>query len=257
VRRTLWHFGSGLILALAFACASAATSQSPSPDLLTLLMAGRYDELDNRLQSVQKDYKRHSISDEQLLAAFRPFYVTDPKQVPYFDQWVEHKPKSYVARLARGIHFKYVGLEARGGDFIDKTSEAQLRGMEVAFGKAALDLHASLSLDEKPLLSYLHSMDIGRNLGLKRFDRELLEAANRVDPHNFIVRRKFFYMLQTRWGGSVQEMRNALEEIRRSGASATQLRDLEVAVMDDEAWVYVYRVNNYPAADKTSAARSA
>jgi tetratricopeptide (TPR) repeat protein len=122
--------------------------------------------------------------------------------------------------------------------------------MDEAFRKAVLDLRISVGLDGAPLLSYLHSMDIGRNLGLKQFDRDLLQAANRIDPHNFIVRRKYFYMLQTRWGGSVQEMKDELEDIRRHGASAEHLRELEIAVMEDQAWAYAYRDGDYQAAER-------
>ena len=79
---------------------------------------------------------------------------------PKYTAWIAQFPKSYVAHLARAIYYKKLGQESRGTDSIANTTDEQVRGMEAAFAKALSDLHASVKLDDKPLLTYLHELDI-------------------------------------------------------------------------------------------------
>jgi tetratricopeptide (TPR) repeat protein len=239
-----------ILLALSGAVAAAEPTHSPA-QAMNLLTAGRYAELDRLMQGVQDQYRSGAISDEQLMAAFRVFYVNDPTQTSHFDKWIEQRPKSYVAQLARGIHLKYVGKKARGDEFISKTSDEQLEGMERAFRPAMESLRASMALDAKPLLSFHHLIDIGSYLGLREMNRDLMRAAENVDPKNFVVRRRFLLTLQTRWGGSVKEMQKFVDECRRVGLPADKLRVLERAVIVDQAWVYLYREEKYEAAART------
>jgi tetratricopeptide (TPR) repeat protein len=236
-----------MLLALIGTVAAAEPAHSTAK-AMSLLTAGDYAKLDALMQAVQDQYRSGAISDEQLLAAFRVFYVTDPKQTPHFDKWIEQRPKSYVAHLARGIHLKYVGKKARGGEFISKTSPEQLQGMERAFRPAIESLRASTALDAKPLLSFHHLIDIGSYLSLREMNRDLMRSAENIDPKNFIVRRRFLLTLQTRWGGSVREMQEFVDECNRVGMPADKLRILERILLSDQAWVHSYVEQNYEAA---------
>lgn len=246
-----------LLAAILFTSNVVAVEAVPAEPTLSsgqatnLLTAGRYAELDRLMQQVQDQYRKGAISDEQLLAAFRAFYIRDPKQTPYFDKWVEQRPKSYVAHLARGIHLKYVGMEARGNKFISQTSREQLDGMMQAFKPAIADLRASMALDAKPLLSFHHLIDIGNFLGLREMNRDLIRATENVDPKNFVVRYKFLLTLQSRWGGSVKEMQEFVDECKRVGLPSDKLRVMQRAVTEDQAWVYYHREKNYEAAART------
>jgi hypothetical protein len=217
-----------LVAALALALASrTALAQEPRTDPMALLMSGQYDELDRVLQAVQDGYRQGSITDEQLLAAFRPFYrVSDPGQDRHFDAWVQRKPRSYVARLARGIHYKYVGVRGRGTDTLNNVPDANLWTRKEAYKKAADDLDASLDLDGKPLLSYHHLMDAGGSLLLLTSNRGLLDKAIALDPGNLIVRRKFLNTLATRWRHRQKEMRAFVAESRAAGLPDGQIRTL-------------------------------
>jgi TPR repeat protein len=120
--------------------------------------------------------------------------------------------------------------------------------MNAAYRIAAQELNASLALDDKPLLTYLHSIDLRTAVGDKAGGRKLLDRAIAIDPRTFIVREKYMGALQTRWGGSVEEMRAFLNECRRAGLSAAHLRILEGLVVEDEAWTLRYRKGDTRAA---------
>jgi TPR repeat protein len=213
----------------------AAQTEAPA---IAQLRTGKFDELQEQFSQVQADYRRGAIDDERLLDAFRVFYVTDPTLEPSFSLWVHRQPKSYAAYLARGIYRKYLGLEQRGGKFISETSETQLRGMQLQFQKAMQDLRKSMELDDKPLLSYLHAMDIAKHFGDAQAERELLDAAAKVDPRNVIVRRKYLLTLETRWGGSPQQMRDFIAECRKQGLPEAAARDFLGRADLDDGWVH-------------------
>jgi tetratricopeptide (TPR) repeat protein len=200
-----------------------------------LLDSNQFAELDRRFSAMQRGYRAGSITDEDLRAAFRAFYPTDAALEQKYTAWIAQSPKSYVARLARGIYYKKVGMGKRGSDSISNTTEEQLRDMEAAFSRASGDLRASLSLDDKPLLTYAQEMDIASYLGQNERIREILEAAIKVDPANIIVREKYMGTLEPRWGGSVEAMHAFLEESKQGGLSAAHLHSLEGIIFEDQA----------------------
>jgi len=218
---------------------AAADLPSTAPkknETVLLLKQKNYRELDKRLANVQKAFDQGLLSDEQLLDTFRAFYDTDPLLEANYNEWIEKYPVSYPARLARGIYYKYVGIWKRGEDWIRNVKPEQLREMRSYFEKAMQDLQASVELEKKPILSYQHMMGIGTYLGMPEMNRKLLDDTIRVHPKNFVVRRRYMYALQARWGGGAQEMAAFLDECRKAKLPESQLNQLELAVIADSAW---------------------
>jgi hypothetical protein len=146
------------VLMLSACLKSLETTPSGSSEALALLKAESFDELERTFSGVQRRYKIGAITDEDLRAAFRVFYSTDPSLEREYDLWVASHPRSYVAHLARGIYYKKIGLEQRGPQSFDRTNDEQLRAMKESFGKASADFNASYALDDKPLLTYMHAI---------------------------------------------------------------------------------------------------
>jgi tetratricopeptide (TPR) repeat protein len=206
-----------------------------------LLTTNRFEILDQRFSDIQTAYRDGAISEVELRNAFRVFYDPDSALEKSFETWVTHSPKSYVAHLARGIYYKYVGNERRGSGFASETSAAQFEGMRAANSIAAHEFAASLPLETKPLLTYHHAIDLASDSGDHERERALLDKAIAIDPHTYIVREKFMGTLRTRWGGSPAQMRTFLAECRNAGLTGGQLKTLESLVLEDEAWVKQYR----------------
>ena len=236
LRRTLW-----MAAMLLWAAAGPALSQS-ADDAMAMLIAGRYEDLEARFQAAQASYKRGESSDEQLLASFRPFYdVSNPRYLTHLEEWVRVKPRSYVARLALGIHLKYIGLDARGSDPLSVTPDARVHAFRAAFRRASDVLGESLSLDDKPLLTYHHLIDPNGALPEFASNRQLLEKAVELDARTFIVRRKYLVTLPGRWGGSVEKMEEFVDQCRMLGFSSTQIAKLERDLDEERAYLaYVH-----------------
>jgi hypothetical protein len=192
-----------VLIALTVGGCTTPVAQAPltEREALALLTSQQFDALDRHFSAVQRGYRTGAISEEGLRAAFRVFYATDPALEPKYNLWVESFPRSYVAHLARGIHYKKVGLERRGPQPFSQTTDEQLRGMRENFRKASQDFQYSYSLDDKPLLSYMHAVNISTVTGDREEGRRLLDLAIKVDPRNVIVRAAYMDTLRLRWGG--------------------------------------------------------
>jgi tetratricopeptide (TPR) repeat protein len=221
--------GRRLLAALLLFIGSAYAFAASAPDPIPHLLSADYAAVERLMQAVQNDYKRDTITDEALLAAFRPFYFLEQSQAHHLDRWIKSYPKSYVAHLARGIYYKHWGFDHPRYDSGDKKRTAMKR----AHDRAAQDLYASMDLDDKPLLSYFHSIDISGWVG-RRPQRLLLNAANAIDPDNFIVRHEFLLALLPNEGGSIEEMRAFVADSEHSLAPE-QVRRLQSTVMFAEA----------------------
>jgi hypothetical protein len=226
-----------LTIFLILACASARAQSVPAPAAETtrLLEQRKYAALDERLSKVQADYARGRIDEIELRAAFRPFYPTDPKRAALLEGWTKKFPNSYVAHLARGIYYRFLGSERRGTAWASDTTQEQFAGMHAAFALALQEFDKSLALEDKPLLTYMHTVDIHMNLGDDLATRAVLDAATRIAPDTFIVREKYIGTLGPEWGGSLRAMRAFLAECKSDGVRATDLHKLEGIVVEWEA----------------------
>ena len=183
--------------------------------ILGLLGSYQYKKLEAHYTDLQKRYdNERSINDWQLLVQYQPFYNTDPAMEPLLTEWIAQFPKSYPARLARGIYYRKVGETKRGSAWASKTPQTNFEQLNKFLDLATDDLLASRPLTEKPVVSIVHLMNITRHRDGDLGNRYWLEEANRIDPLNYGARRRYIFTLTPRWGGSYEEMYAYLEECR-------------------------------------------
>jgi TPR repeat protein len=85
----------------------------------------------------------------------------------------------------------------------------------------------------------MHAMDISSQAGDTDANCETLDAAVRVDPNNLVVRQKYMIGLEPRWGGSLPQMQDFLEECRRANLPAEHLRrPSDAATLAKRAFAY-------------------
>jgi tetratricopeptide (TPR) repeat protein len=238
-----------LLVTSTFTYAAPATPLSQS-ETQALLKTNRFGELDQHFSALQREYGLSAVTEENLRDAYRVFYPTDAWIATKLDLWVQQFPKSYVARLARAIYYKKVGGEARGGAYADRTTDAQFQGMGTALGKAARDVEISLTLDAKPILSLVQAIDIAGSLSAPDGGRKFLDLAIRIDPNTFLARTKYMNNLETRWGGSLEQMQAFLAECKKARLSKAHIDFLEGMVAEEQGWVHVHGDGNGTEAKK-------
>jgi hypothetical protein len=233
-------FRMEVMFAALFACANLFAAPPPSNEqVVQWLRSDNFAPLQDYFGSLQHEYSEGKIPEDTVRDAFRAFYDISPDLESHYDLWIQKYPKSYVAYLARAIYNKKVGGEARGDRFIKDTTDAQILQMREAYSKARRDLNVSCSLDSRPLLSYGHAIDIAMSIGPVGSTRQLLDSGLKLDSHSLILRSKFMVSLETRWGGSLGEMVDFLEESRRAGLSAVAMKELETLVEQERDWLQV------------------
>jgi len=239
-----------LLLLAVSGCAATPNSSPPSQTAtISLLRSDHFQDLDAQYSRIQRSYERGSATDEDLRVAFRVFNDPDAALAPKYDLWVSKFPKSYVARLARGIYYVHVGDALRGVQSRSETPSARLKAADIAYEKAKVDLDASLALDPKPLLSYARAIFITREHGDLDGSRHLLDRAILIDSDNYIARAAYMSAIETRWGGSQEIMQKFLEECRHAKLSEVQMRLLESVIAEDQGWIYQFVDRNYAAAE--------
>jgi beta-lactamase regulating signal transducer with metallopeptidase domain len=212
----------------------------------TLLGQGRYAELDQRMSAFQEQYRAGTLDELDLLREFNAFMQADPALAARFDAWLAASPDSYPARLARGIYYFKCGVQTRGTRFAAHTTDEQMRGMKLYLEKSQQDVQASLSLDPKPMLSYNFLIRINMELGGRADTRQLLDAALRLDPIALLARRPYMISLETRWGGSLNEMLDFLQQSSDAGVAGAKLANLQALIDTERKWLQHYQSNKEP-----------
>jgi hypothetical protein len=246
--------GAGTIALLLTACAGGerrVAHQSlyvfPSaPVARELLLADRFDELDQQFSAAQNAYRSGIATDQELRVAIREFYDTDPALGPKYDAWAAKFPNSYIAHLARGVYYTHVGSALRGTQATADTPSEHLAAAEGAFDKAMAELTTSMRLDTKPIFSFVAAIDISRYKGESLESRRWLDAADSVDPGNYVARAMYMSAIETRWGGSQQGMHAFLEECRPAKLSADNMQLLESVVVEDQGWIHQFIDHEQP-----------
>jgi TPR repeat protein len=225
-----------MVVALSLTASAPAISASDAtPDAAGLLQRGEFQRLELYFSGVQSRFRGDQASAEELRNAFRAFYPTDRRLAPKYDAWVSKFPESYAARVARGIFYKKIAYEERGGEYISETSEAEIAKMDQAMQKAISDLGASIKMDPKPFLSYFHMIDITRSYAGIAYTRKMYDQAIRLAPTFVDTRRKYMLALEDKWGGSLEQMKEFLNECKRESLPQSQLNALESMVYENAA----------------------
>ena len=115
--------------------------------LIQLLKAGRYEELNRKLGSVQSRYEAAEIDDGSVNTAFGAFAHADPALERNLDDWVDLHPKVFVPYLARAVYFTHIGQIYRGEHAARNTDRQQVVMMRKHFARATTDLRSALSFN--------------------------------------------------------------------------------------------------------------
>jgi len=178
-----------------------------------MLSAKDYAGVEKLFQPYLNAYAAKKISAEDLALRFDPFSGMTEMESE-FDGWIAASPKSYAARLARGIYFVEEAWRKRGIRMGNLTSDEQTAGFRRYLKKSREELTASLSLYARPVDSYRYLIRVAK--GLDGDARSLLDEALRLDPRAVEARLEYLDTITPRWGGSKEEMTRFLNESKQS-----------------------------------------
>lgn len=190
-----------------------------------MLSTKEYKALDQRFKKYLDLYAGNKITAEELAQKFEIFSKM-PGLEPRFDEWINAFPESYTARLARGIYRITDAWEKRGSKFAHSTTDEQFRGFGESLKKAQSDLMLSIQLNTRPVESYRHLIRISKGLSLG-IERNLLDAALKLDPKAYEPRSEYIDAITPKWGGDEGLMARFLEESNKSPMSDKNKKGIE------------------------------
>lgn len=184
------------------------------PDRLALvdkLRNSEFDQLEHELTTYQGQYQQGQLSDDRVDFAFLAFANSDPALEAKLNQWVEARPDSYAALLARAYHYASLAFHSRGYKWVRDTSREQLSAMAGYYQKSAKDLHAALVENANLTVAYGKLIRTATIRGNDELLARSFEAALRVDPDSNQVRESYVFALQPKWGGNEERWRTFLD----------------------------------------------
>lgn len=231
---------------------------------LVLLREKRYDELQRRMDGFLAAWTAQRIGDEELFYEFGAFDRWGPFLTPLMQEWMARHPASYAAHHAMALHLSSRAWQARGTALGRDTSDAQMQGFDQGLAAAREMSLKALKLHPRPLLSYqqlvkdakarrLPDTSLAGLLGTVRATLQadplqprpdvlpLLEAAQRIQADNVIVRHAYVGVLSPRWGGSLDALQDYARPARHPGLAPDRLASVSHAATMEIAYDYWFR----------------
>ena len=182
--------------------------------ILALIKAQNFDKLDSILNKIETDYEKDFLKERKVDIAFDTFYRARTELEPLLASWINAKPNSYVAYMARGVYYTKIGWGKRGVRYIDETSKNNLDGMAFYFQKAIADFEHARTINNKMVHPLCYEIEILMNYSQVEQIRKLYEDALQINPMSLTARWYYISTLLPKWGGSIDQIEKVVKSAR-------------------------------------------
>lgn len=197
-------------------------------ELIGLLRAGQFEELEARLTTYQESFETGGVAEEVVEIAFFVFANSDPRLESRLAQWIQLFPDSYAAPLARGVYYWHLAWRTRGTRFAQETSELSFTEMQDYLALSDSDLELAIRLNGKLSIAYAYRIGIAmlgpRNLARKR---SILEAGLEAVPKSAVIRYRYLFALLPWWDGSLEKIDDFITDMKRNFSDEPAMGYLE------------------------------
>jgi len=169
-------------------------------------------QLDREYAQLLAAHYRDPAHGEVLFDAYQDFGTANGQRLAAL--WLEKSPQSAFAMMAKGRAAFATAGTARGTDFIDKTSNKQINGMDAQLAIAVPLLKAALAKEPRLSPACVDLMQASAMVGDGNGHAEAAKHCMAVDPLSWYVNEAWMRGYDPRWGGSFGAMDRAIDEIR-------------------------------------------
>ncbi len=224
------------------------TNAERDQQIMSLLLAKKFSELDDLLSAIERTYESDPLKEREVDLAFDAFYRASPNLEPLLSAWVNAKPNSSVAYLARGVHLTRMGWAKRGTQYVSQTKEGQFDDMSSYFERALEDLRKAGTLNEKLLHPLVYEIEILMNFQEVSKVRQRYEEALKKNPLSLTARWYYISTLLPRWGGSIGQIHAEVELARPYMEKNEALKILNGRIYAEQGDQELFRGNHLKAA---------
>lgn len=174
----------------------------------TLKRRGGGAELDAAFAQLLQQHYDDPGQREQIFRAFSVFDHSE-RAGDLAQRWVRASPESGFALAALASHYTEVGLEARGTTYVNQVPAEQLQLMRDKFEQAVPLYAKALLLAPRLSVACVGMIGIGRQVS-DTLEKTGIDTCQRIDPYSYYVVYAQVVSAQPAWGGSMEQMREAV-----------------------------------------------
>jgi tetratricopeptide (TPR) repeat protein len=207
--------------------------------LRDLLLEGELDSLETLFAKWSAEAGRDVRNETPLYDAFDAFQSVGPEFEGALDRWIEERPGSWNARLARTNYLVRLAYRQRGAKSRSLTPRSKFAAMNRTLGAALLDLSAAIRLNPGAIEAYWLAIEAATSFGDTRGIALALERALQISPLSFFSRARALLALTPRWGGSYGFMESvaAADSLYRGNPELRQLSSFVPLDKGNVAWL--------------------
>jgi len=188
--------------------------QDPPLDRIaaTLAAPGGAAQLDREYAQLLEAHYRDPTHGEVLFDAYQDFGTANGQKIAA--SWLEKSPQSAFAMMAKGRAAYGAAGDARGTDFIGKTSNSQIDAMNAQLAIAVPLLKAALTREPRLSPACVDLMWAAAMVNDRNGHDAAAKQCMAIDPLSWTVNSAWLRGYDPRWGGSFRSMDRAIDEIR-------------------------------------------
>ena len=158
-------------------------------NVIAALQAGDFDRL-------EAWYRPGAQGSPARLTGFFAFRHSEPKNLEHLTAWVARKPESFAARLARGVHYRHLGILSRSFSDMEK--------MRAYYGSAIEDFSAALRMEPRLEIAYAYLLSMALHLGNWNEAAEIRRIGLEAVPDAPLIHATYLLALDPANGGPSQ-----------------------------------------------------
>ena len=199
--------------------------EQSADQLMAWIKNGEYDQAEKFIDEVVKNNYITRDGIRYFTAVLNHwFHVLERKNpfpenfLPYFDKWIEKRPDSANALIARGTFYDDYAWIARGHGYARDVKEEQWQIYYERREKALKDLNQAYKLDPNNLHSSRQLLRIAMSSSDSQGMEEVLfQRVIALDPNCYMAYKSKLWGLMPKWGGN---WRDLFQFARQSGHNA-------------------------------------
>jgi hypothetical protein len=201
------------------------------------LMAGHYDSLTNEL-AARWDSTRSDIRYEGLLYhAYEAFYQWDGRLEPSLAKWRNAQPGVAEPLVAQAYYRYGRAMQARGGAWASETAEERFEAMRDQANEGFKAVERALALKPGHVIAHSVRFHLLRLAGPPEDADPMawVQQALAANPASFLLRDDIMTLMQPRWGGDIDVMKEFAEAAKEYAGLNPKLKILEGRIPIEEA----------------------
>ncbi len=209
------------------------------PTILEFIRTRRFEELEALLRALHRAVGEDIRHEMRLFTAFEAVKRNDAPLLAGIDAWIEARPQSADAIVARAAYNLAAAWRARGYKYIRDTPESRLRGMGDRLDLTVRDARAALAIDSTHLIAYDILLEVIQLGGSPEIGVQILQRGLAVHPASYLLRASFMQSLKPRWGGSYELMRAFADASVKDSARNPRMVTLRGEALQEQAFTLI------------------